>query len=169
MTKMSKSDKQMVLNRIERQKCRTPILQKLFMFLGNGEKAGSGADIIRKGWEDNKWPQPELSERVQPDEIQITLALVNGELNAGKNVGKERDATKDVTKDVTKGLPERQKIIIELIKDNAFVTIPEMSQKTGVVVRTIKRDIENLQAKGVLTREGGRKEGRWVVKEVDIR
>lgn len=64
--------------------CRNPILQKLFMFLGNGEKAGSGADIIRKGWEDNKWPQPELSERVQPDEIQITLALVNGELNAGK-------------------------------------------------------------------------------------
>ena len=88
---------------------------------------------------------------------------------AGKNVGKERDVTKYVTKDVTKGLSEHQKIIIELIKDNAFVTIPEMSQKTGVVVRTIKRDIENLQAKGLLTREGGRKEGRWVVKEVDIR
>ena len=55
--------------------CRNPILQKLFMFLGNGEKAGSGADIIKKGWDDNKWPQPVLSERVQPNESILTLSV----------------------------------------------------------------------------------------------
>ena len=142
--------------------CRNPLLQKLFMFLGNGEKAGSGADIIKKGWADNKWPQPELSERVQPDECLMTLALEGEE----ENVGKEQNGTKDVTKDVTKELTERQKLIIELIKNNALVTIPEMSQKTGVVIRTIKRDIEDLQSKGVLTREGGRKDGRWIIKQL---
>ena len=36
--------------------CRNPILQKLFMFLGNGERAGSGADFIKKGWQDNSCP-----------------------------------------------------------------------------------------------------------------
>ena len=29
--------------------CMNLLLQKLFMFLGNSEKAGSGADIIMKG------------------------------------------------------------------------------------------------------------------------
>jgi ATP-dependent DNA helicase RecG len=38
-----------------------------------------------------------------------------------------------------------------------------MSQKTGVVIRTIKRDIEKLQASGILTRKGGRKDGEWLL------
>ena len=97
---------------------------------------------------------------MQPDEILMTLSVENGDADFGKG----QNVTKDVTKDVTKELAERQKIVIEMINNNALVTIPEMSQKTGVVIRTIKRDIEDLQAKGILTREGGRKEGRWVVK-----
>jgi ATP-dependent DNA helicase RecG len=76
---------------------------------------------------------------------------------------KERNVTKDVTKDVTKELTERQRIILEIITKDALVTISEMSLKTGVATRTIIRDIEELQAKGVLVREGGRKEGRWVI------
>lgn len=31
--------------------CRNPLLQKMFVFIGVGEKAGSGADVIVKGWE----------------------------------------------------------------------------------------------------------------------
>ena len=54
--------------------CRNSILQKLFVFVGNGEKAGSGADIIKKGWKDNKWPQSILSKRVQPNKSILTLS-----------------------------------------------------------------------------------------------
>ena len=38
-----------------------------------------------------------------------------------------------------------------------------MSQKTGVVLRTIMRDIDDLQAKGVIKRDGGRKDGEWII------
>ncbi len=38
-----------------------------------------------------------------------------------------------------------------MITEDSFVTIPEMSLKTGVATRTIKRDIEYLQQKGVPT------------------
>ena len=137
--------------------CRNPTLQKLFMFLGNGEKAGSGADIIKKGWRDNKWPQPVLSERVQPNESILTLSVGD----VGEDVGE------DVTKDVTKELTDRQKTILEIIKENSLVTIPEMSLKTGVTTRTIKRDIEDLQSWGILFRKGGRKEGEWIIKITD--
>lgn len=74
----------------------------------------------------------------------------------------------NVTKDVTKELTERQSVILEMITEDSFVTIPEMSLKTGVATRTIKRDIENLQSSGILTRKGGRKNGEWIVTELGM-
>ena len=86
---------------------------------------------------------------------------------------KSKSVTKDLTVDVikepqyvTKELSERQGIIISLIRQNPLVTTQEMSLKIGVVSRTIKRDIKDLQSKGIITREGGRKEGRWVIKMI---
>ena len=73
-----------------------------------------------------------------------------------------------VTKDVTKELPERQLVILQMISANASITISAMSQKTGVVIRTIKRDIENLQTSGCLTRKGGRKDGEWLLTELGL-
>lgn len=35
------------------------------------------------------------------------------------------------------------------------------SEKTGIVPRTIQRDLAELQTKGIIVREGGRKEGYW--------
>ncbi len=71
--------------------------------------------------------------------------------------------TKDVTKDVTKELSERQIHIVNLIDRNPTITIPEMSLKLAVTTRTIKRDIALLIDSGLLKREGGRKEGRWII------
>ncbi len=69
----------------------------------------------------------------------------------------------NVTKDVTKELSERQNIILDLIKENPLVIIPEMSLKIGAVIKTVKRDIEYLQSNGFIVREGGRKEGHWKI------
>ena len=77
------------------------------------------------------------------------------------------NVTKDVIKGVVKELSEGQKVILDLVAANSFVTTTEMSQKTGVVIRTIKRDIEKLQASGILTRKGGRKDGEWVLTDLD--
>ena len=43
------------------------------------------------------------------------------------------NVTKDVIKGVVKELSERQKVILDLVAANSFVTTTEMSQKTGVV------------------------------------
>ncbi len=66
-------------------------------------------------------------------------------------------------KDVVKELTERQKVIIRLIKETLSLSSGEMSQKTGMVTRTIQRDLASLHEKGGRTREGGRKDGRWVI------
>ena len=41
----------------------------------------------------------------------------------------------------------------------------KMSEKEGTNERTIERDLAKLKKLGILTREGGRKEGKWVVNE----
>lgn len=64
-----------------------------------------------------------------------------------------KDVTQSVTEDVTKQLSEIQRIILQLIEDDAFVTTNEMSQKTGVTARTIKRDLEYLQEKNPNSRK----------------
>lgn len=74
-----------------------------------------------------------------------------------------KDCTKDDTKDDTKKLSDRQNFIVNLIVQKDTITIDEMIQKIKVSSITVKRDLADLQAKGILTREGGRKEGRWVI------
>ena len=58
--------------------CRNSALHKMFEMIGGGERAGSGADTIKKGWADNKWPAPEIKEHFgqNDDRVELTLRLV---------------------------------------------------------------------------------------------
>ena len=57
--------------------CRNPVIQKMFVFLGIGEKGGTGADVIAKGWKDNGWSMPTVEEKNNPDRIETCLKLEN--------------------------------------------------------------------------------------------
>jgi len=69
----------------------------------------------------------------------------------------------NVTKETNAQLTERQRVLIALVQADSQISIPEMSRKTAVTERTIKRDLADLQAQGILRRVGGRKEGRWEI------
>ena len=69
----------------------------------------------------------------------------------------------NVTKEVAIQLTERQRVLIRFIQENPQIAIPEMSRKAAVTERTIKRDLADLQLRGVLRRVGGRKEGHWEI------
>lgn len=75
------------------------------------------------------------------------------------------NVVKDIVKDVVKELTDIQKVILKLIEEKPSLSASEMSQKIGMVTRTIQRDLASLHEKGILTREGGRKDGRWVIKK----
>ena len=81
----------------------------------------------------------------------------------------------DVPKDVLKELSEKQKVIIEMIIADPFLsakaisekisekTSEKTSEKIGVTARTIENDLAQLKKLGILTREGGRKEGKLII------
>ena len=57
--------------------CRNPSLQKMFQLIGAGDKAGSGIDKIRSGWDSQKWRWPLIEEQLKPDRVRFILPMVS--------------------------------------------------------------------------------------------
>ena len=140
---------------------RNPRIQNMLCMIGYGENIGSGFPTIIEAWKAAGWDKPELKNKIELDEVELMLPIPNT-----KEVNNTKDDTKemsDVVKDVVKELSERQRNMLRLIKDNPTLSANEMSQKMGIVSRTIQRDLATLHEKGFIAREGGRKEGKWVI------
>lgn len=133
-------------------KARNPRIQNMLRMIGFGENIGSGFPQIIAAWKDTKWGEPELKNKIELDEVELVLPL-----------GKVANVVNNDRKEDRKELTERQKVIVNLIKGNDRITIDEMTEKVKVSEKTIRRELSVLYEKGILIREGGRKEGRWVV------
>ncbi|MBL1275685.1 MAG: putative DNA binding domain-containing protein [Ectothiorhodospiraceae bacterium] len=57
--------------------CRNKTLQTMFTLLGVAEKAGSGVDKIRSGWQSQHWRSPRVTEQLQPDRVKWMLPMVS--------------------------------------------------------------------------------------------
>lgn len=57
--------------------CRNKALQRMFQMIGLSERAGSGIDKIRQGWEWQKWIPPGIGERFTPDRVRLNLPFVS--------------------------------------------------------------------------------------------
>jgi len=60
-------------------------------------------------------------------------------------------------------LAERQRKMLDLIKENPRMSANEMSEVLSVTQRTIERDLAAMQKQGIIIREGNVKSGRWVI------
>ena len=73
--------------------------------------------------------------------------------------------TKDFTKENESELTERQKETLILLAEDSTLTSQKISQKISqkksISSRTVKADLSDLQKKGIISREGGRKNGYW--------
>ena len=71
---------------------------------------------------------------------------------------------KDDKKDDKKELTDIQRILVSVISENDKITISEMARKTALSESTISREIKRLRVDHkILNREGGRKNGHWVI------
>ena len=148
-------------------RARNQVMQVMLRMIGYGENLGSGFPLILSAWNEKHWLKPELIEEPKMMQVKLTLHIMD---KADSYVVAE-EPTKYGTKNVTKEyiLPqrkgqERQSRIMALVKQDPTITTTQMAEAMNVATRTIKRDIDTLQKSGVLSREGGRKSGRWVIK-----
>ena len=134
--------------------CRNSALHKMFEMIGGGERAGSGADTIKKGWADNKWPAPEIKEHFgqNDDRVELTLRLVQSTSSPGKGTENGEIRVKTRVK------------IKEIMRVNPKVTIPEIASEIGVSVKTIEWHLSKM--KGIeIEREGPANGGHWIILE----
>ena len=128
-------------------------MQNMFRMIGYGENLGSGFPLILNAWNEKHWIKPELVEQPELMQVKLTLYFENDPISG----------VKDGVKDGVKELSEVQRAIVDEVRRNPSITTNEMAQKTGVKFRTLQRYISQLQTLGILVREGGRKDGYWMV------
>ncbi len=161
-----------------RSKCRNPLLQNMFRFLGFGEKAGSGADIIAQGWAENHWARPTISETLIPGETELVLTLrQQKEQQTRQNDGK--DGGKDVVEHGVVKLTDRQHIIMSLIRQFVVEHVVDgvvedgveklsarvIAKKVKSSTRTIQRELSYLQEKGLIKYNGTDTKGYYEIIE----
>ena len=74
-----------------------------------------------------------------------------------------KDFIKDFIKENRTQVSERQEKILSMIADDGNLTSQKIAQKTGMSQRTILKDLTQLQTLGIFARDGGRKDGTWVI------
>ena len=164
--------------------CRNPVIQKMFVFLGIGEKGGTGADVIAKGWKDNGWSIPTVEEKSNPDRIETCLKL---ERNTKDTTETHKNTTEtptdttetttetpaDTTETTTETLTnttetpaDTTETILKIISNNPKVTAKEIASVCGITEDGVAYHIKKLKQRGRLIRVGGtRYGGEWKVVE----
>ena len=55
---------------------------------------------------------------------------------------------------------------MEMISENPNITTSEIAERIGIDRRNVQEHIKKLQEFGVLHREGGRKNGKWIIDKI---
>lgn len=141
--------------------CRNPVIQKMFIFLGIGEKGGTGADVIAKGWKDNGWSIPTVEEKSNPDRIETCLKLQGGTTETATITTETTTVTTETAKESPTNTTET---ILKMISKNPKITTREIAAACGITEDGAAYHIKKLKQSGRIKRVGGaRYGGEWKV------
>ena len=98
--------------------------------------------------------EPQLIEQSELMQVKLELKIVSAENHTAPQRGQ---------KEGQKELSPRQLEIIHLLENTPDATMPEIAEVMAITYRTVRRDMEYLKKSGIISREGGRKEGRWII------
>ena len=111
-----------------------------------------------------------IQKTMQKDSETMQKTMQNGEVSSQKtdiasqktDIVSQKTSQKDWIAS-QKNLSASQRTILEMALENANVTTTEMAKRLGIDRRNVQEHIKKLHGLGLLRREGGRKNGRWVV------
>lgn len=174
---------------------RNPIITSLFHRAGYIEKMGTGINRIKNALKEAGNPEPvfdydsfftvtfqrsiksdagKLSKEAdQTTEIPLKSSeKMSGEMSVKmsvKSLEKTPKTSVKISKASVKSSEKTSVKILTHIKQNVFITIPELAKQIGVTKRSIERNIQKLQQDELLKRVGPDKGGRWEVIESKIK
>ena len=139
-------------------KARNQRMQHMLRMIGYGENLGSGFPLILNAWQERHWLEPQLVEQPELMQVKLELRIVNAETSIRSQMGQINEQINEQIK-----LSERQRTILGLISDNPSITLPQLAIELSMSESTIRRELDLLQKDSVISRQGSRKSGRWIV------
>lgn len=128
--------------------CRNKALQTMFTMIGVAEKAGSGMDKIRKGWESQHWRTPFVKEQTQPDRVYWELPMMS-------LIPEESEAhLQALFGDEFRHLSKMEVQALVTADVEGFIDNMRLRQVTGNHATDITRILQGLVSKGALVQEG---------------
>ena len=131
---------------------RNKIIANIFYRSGQIESWGRGTLKMLENAREGGYPEPEFEDfmggvlvRFRKKNFNVTPLVTNSKTEGILNI-KHADR------------------VLALIKESPELTIPEMARLFSISTRTIERTLAKLVEKGLLTREGPKKNGRWRLK-----
>ena len=146
---------------------RNNLIARAFYLMGYIENWGRGYEKIVEGFTHAKLTIPTF------EEVRGGLMATIKREKFVSHIEKPHDIRfiKDFIKERGIELTERQQEILQLLRDNPELTSQKISQKISQInaasVRTIIKDMNVLQATGLLKRVGSKKDGHWEVIALD--
>lgn len=138
----------------------------MFVFLGIGEKGGTGADVIAKGWKDNGWSIPTVEEKSNPDRIETYLKMERSIKDTTETCKTTTKTSTVTTETTTETPPATTETILKIISNNPKVTAKEIASVCGITEDGVAYHIKKLKQCGRIIRIGGsRNGGEWKVVE----
>ncbi len=89
----------------------------------------------------------------------------NGEVEEKVEEKDEEVEEKEEGVEEKKFLSESQRQVVDLMKDNPFITYDELMEVFHISQNPLYKRIKKLKELKVIERKDGRKKGRWIVKE----
>jgi len=127
---------------------RNPYIQKIFQFLGLGEKAGSGFEKILRAWKEQEWFKPLVYEKYDSDLTFVVLpmlSMIPEQVNASliKLIGNEYHKT-----------DELQRLILVLAHQFSPINNNEISAYSTKHPTDVGEELKRMVKKGWLVSEG---------------
>jgi ATP-dependent DNA helicase RecG len=152
--------------------CRKRTLQRMFLMIGLGERAGSGMAKIQPGWAQTGGKlrlvdsfEPFDQSRLEMDFARPTESERHSGRLAGTLSGK---MSGELSGKMSRKMSGKvSQVVLELIKEMPERSIPDIATELGKSERTVERAIRELKSTGKLVRVGPDKGGRWHVTEGD--
>lgn len=145
-------------------KRRNPVLADLFSRMELMERRGSGLRKIIEAYKFEENYKEELKPKFRSTESSFFTILKN--LNYDTQNDTQNDTRNDTQNEGQKlKSKDRQKKIIEIMKDESNITALELSKMFSVSIITIKRDLKKLTDEKIIEYIGSAKDGYWIVKK----
>ncbi len=153
-------------------KARNPRIQNMLRMIGFGENLGSGFPMILNAWKQTGWKAPLLENRIEVDEVALTLFVYDKTAQTSAQTTKSNLTNGLTDSQTSQTLPKlfpnssqtRMERVFRLIKENPLITKKELAKLIGCTERTIQVYITKLKAENRIHRIGpATLGGRWEI------